>query len=213
VYPTSTTPGPRQRRRRWRPLLLYGGRYSTRCSVSWKNSRPLAPTTCDRCSLPRASALTFNSCLASANFGLKRSNSSVRPRLHAGSRLPAINQGSVVQVGAAGRQLAGVGARGWPTFHHFTKYYSVHFHHSSDDKVIATILGLIANIEDPATKRNKSVKYRVTNDGCKGQKVREGYGGESLRRLQDVRRKYDPDGFYQNAMQGGFKLSNSEYTD
>jgi hypothetical protein len=83
---------------------------------------------------------------------------------------------------------------------------SVHSNSSDDDRVVAAVLSLVKKIEELAAQRSKAAKYRFTNYAYKGQKVIEGYGEESVKRLWAVSRKYDPEGFFQKAVPGGFKL-------
>ena len=47
---------------------------------------------------------------------------------------------------------------------------------------------------------------RVQNHGYKSQKIIEGYGLDSLQKLQDASKKYDPPEIFQTAVSGGFKL-------
>lgn len=84
---------------------------------------------------------------------------------------------------------------------------SVHTEPSDDDKVLAAALALIESIESLAAERGKASRYRFTNYAYKSQNVLQGYGKESLERLRRVSEKYDPQGFFQKAVPGGFKLS------
>ena len=47
------------------------------------------------------------------------------------------------------------------------------------------------------------------NDADKGQKVFESYGSSNLRRLQEIRNKYDPNRVYTDLMPGGFKVAHA----
>ena len=84
---------------------------------------------------------------------------------------------------------------------------SVHSNSADDDRVVNAVLGLIAKIEVAAAKRGKAARYRFTNYAYKNQRVFEGYGRESVMALQAVIRKYDPNGFFQRKVPGGFKIS------
>ena len=84
---------------------------------------------------------------------------------------------------------------------------SVHTNKEDDKKVISAVLKLIDNIDAAAAKAGKSARYRFTNYGYKDQKILEGYGKESLKKLQAVSKQYDPTGFFQHTVPGGFKLS------
>lgn len=83
---------------------------------------------------------------------------------------------------------------------------TVHTNPEDDDKVSSTALKLIDAIDDLAAKTGKVARYRFTNYGYKDQKIIEGYGPESVRNLHAVSQKYDPHGFFQHAVPGGFKL-------
>lgn len=84
---------------------------------------------------------------------------------------------------------------------------TVHANPSSDEIVSTTILRLIRHIEELAMKKHLSSRYRFLNYGYKGQKILQGYGPESLSRLKAASHKYDPTGFFQTAVPGGFKIS------
>lgn len=84
---------------------------------------------------------------------------------------------------------------------------SMHANAADDDEVIAAVLVLIEKIEALAAKRGKKSKYRFTNYGYKTQRMLEGYGRKNVNKLRDVSRTYDPDGFFQTGVPGGFKLS------
>ncbi len=84
---------------------------------------------------------------------------------------------------------------------------SVHINASDDKKVIAAVLDLIQQIDTLAAQKGKSARYRFTNYGYKTQRILEGYGKDSLANLRAVSNKYDPQGFFQNVVPGGFKLS------
>ncbi|KAL8821083.1 MAG: hypothetical protein Q9191_007383 [Dirinaria sp. TL-2023a] len=84
---------------------------------------------------------------------------------------------------------------------------SVHTNRADDDTVVTAVSGLIKNIEAAAVTLGKSARYRFTNYAYKDQKVFEGYGRQSVARLQAASRKYDPNGFFQETVPGGFKLS------
>lgn len=47
------------------------------------------------------------------------------------------------------------------------------------------------------------------NDADKGQKVFESYGSSNLRRLQEIRNRYDPNRVYTDLMPGGFKVAHA----
>ena len=85
---------------------------------------------------------------------------------------------------------------------------SVHANAADDEEVVTAVLGLIRAIETAAARQGISARHRFTNYGHKDQKILEGYGSKSIAKLQAVGRKYDPEGFFQRMIPGGFKLSN-----
>ena len=48
--------------------------------------------------------------------------------------------------------------------------------------------------------------FRFMNYAYKGQDVIEGYGEEAAAKLRAASKKYDPEGFFQTGVPGGFKL-------
>ena len=83
---------------------------------------------------------------------------------------------------------------------------SVHTNPVDDDRVINTVLDLVSKIEAAAARRDKAARYRFTNYAYKTQRVFEGYGGRRVAALQAASRKYDPKGFFQKTVSGGFKI-------
>lgn len=90
---------------------------------------------------------------------------------------------------------------------------TVHSNKEDDGKVVAAALGLIEKIDAAAAEAGKDARYRFMNYAYKGQKVIEGYGPESVEMLRAVSSKYDPDGFFQKMVPGGFKLPGSRSAD
>ncbi|MCJ1310157.1 hypothetical protein MMC25_003818 [Agyrium rufum] len=107
----------------------------------------------------------------------------------------------------SGNSLGLGGAEAGPLV--ITLINSVHQKASDDDTVIAAALGLVAQIDALAARRQRSATYRFTNYGYKTQDIIQGYGQASVRRLQAVSQKYDPLGFFQKAVPGGFKIPKS----
>ena len=76
-------------------------------------------------------------------------------------------------------------------------------------EVEKTALKLISEIEDAAREQNKQTGYLYLNYAYPGQDVfgdGSADGGEKKKFLQDVSRRYDPDGIFQRCVPGGFKL-------
>jgi hypothetical protein len=75
-----------------------------------------------------------------------------------------------------------------------------------DEKMLNTERVLVKAIEAAAKKEGLDVEYKFTNYCFTGQDPITGYGKESKRRLQFASEKYDPEGFFQKIVPGGFKL-------
>jgi len=84
---------------------------------------------------------------------------------------------------------------------------TVHANPSDDDLVSATVLDLLQLIDALAAARELGTKYRFLNYGYETQKILEGYGEASIEHLKAVSKKYDPSGFFQTMVPGGFKIS------
>ncbi|KAJ4368371.1 hypothetical protein N0V83_006728 [Neocucurbitaria cava] len=75
-----------------------------------------------------------------------------------------------------------------------------------DEKIVQTSLDLIEAVDKAAEAKGKAARYRFMNYSYGSQKVIESYGDESVQFLRDVSGKYDPEGFFQKNVPGGFKL-------
>ena len=87
---------------------------------------------------------------------------------------------------------------------------TVHSDVTSDDLVSAGALNLIQQIEALAEERHLNSRYRFNNYAFETQKVIEGYGAESVANLKAISKKYDPTGFFQKVVTGGFKVLDVE---
>lgn len=83
---------------------------------------------------------------------------------------------------------------------------TLHSNAVDDEKVTSGMLGLIKSIEDLAAKKGKSSRYKFMNYSYKTQDPIAGYGPESVSKLRAVSKKYDPHGFFQKAVPGGYKI-------
>ncbi|PLB46221.1 FAD-binding domain-containing protein, partial [Aspergillus steynii IBT 23096] len=77
---------------------------------------------------------------------------------------------------------------------------------SDDKKILDTMRVALENIEKDAESRGQSVPFRFMNYAFPFQDPVASYGAENKQRLQDVSRKYDPEGVFQKGVPGGFKL-------
>ncbi|KAL8676864.1 MAG: hypothetical protein Q9186_006651 [Xanthomendoza sp. 1 TL-2023] len=77
---------------------------------------------------------------------------------------------------------------------------------TDDDLVQRTTRKVINDIDEFAATQGTADPYRYLNDCAIWQSPFDGYGAESKRFLQQISKVYDPDGLFQRACSGGFKL-------
>ncbi|KAF1846528.1 FAD-binding domain-containing protein [Cucurbitaria berberidis CBS 394.84] len=75
-----------------------------------------------------------------------------------------------------------------------------------DEQIVQMSLDLLEAINKAAEATGKAVQYRFLNYSHGSQKVIESYGKDSGKFLRGVSAKYDPNGFFQKNVPGGFKL-------
>lgn len=75
-----------------------------------------------------------------------------------------------------------------------------------DDQILQTSLDLLNAIDKAAEAKGKSARYRFMNYSYGTQKVIESYGESAGQFLRQVSAEYDPKGFFQKNVPGGFKL-------
>jgi hypothetical protein len=75
-----------------------------------------------------------------------------------------------------------------------------------DEKILPVLRAALEEIEDDAERRGQRVPYVYLNYASSFQDPFTSYGEENKKFLQEVSRKYDPDGFFQKNVPGGFKL-------
>ena len=75
-----------------------------------------------------------------------------------------------------------------------------------DDFVKTTTRRVVEQIEAVAAANKTGHPYRYLNYCAEWQRPFESYGRENWRFLQEVSRRYDPDGLFQKGCVGGFKL-------
>ncbi|KAI9659177.1 MAG: hypothetical protein M1831_003759 [Alyxoria varia] len=87
---------------------------------------------------------------------------------------------------------------------------SARWDHAEDDGCILSVArNLIHDIESRAQALGVAHSYKYLNYANPEQDPIAGYGAENYRFLQDMSRKYDPQGLFQTACVGGFKLFNA----
>ena len=92
--------------------------------------------------------------------------------------------------------------------------YTVSWYKSSDDSIMHEMVCKgIEIIEQFAQERGTGYPYRFHNYCGEWQDPFEGYGKPGKKYLQDMSRKYDPDGLFQNGCVGGFKLGLDRKSD
>lgn len=85
--------------------------------------------------------------------------------------------------------------------------FTVNWTKSQDDEVVkAATRRATEEIEALAVANEASHPYKYLNYCAEWQKPFKSYGEINLTSLQEVSRKYDPEGLFQNACSGGFKL-------
>ena len=77
---------------------------------------------------------------------------------------------------------------------------------SDDALVYAAVDELFGKIEAKAKELGVFNRWKYMNYAAGHQDVIAGYGEETKRMLQDVSRKYDPEGLFQKGCVGGFKV-------
>jgi len=85
--------------------------------------------------------------------------------------------------------------------------FAVNWDESRDDGFVkSTLRQTTERIDAAARARGTDHPWRYLNNCAEWQRPFEGYGQENLRFLQDVSKRYDPDGLFQKGCVGGFKL-------
>ena len=77
---------------------------------------------------------------------------------------------------------------------------------ADDARIIQAMRAFVDQVNQAAVKKGLGSRYVYLNYAYKGQDPISGYGPQNKARLQAVSRKYDPSGFFQNGVPGGFKL-------
>ncbi|KAL8853062.1 MAG: hypothetical protein Q9221_002092 [Calogaya cf. arnoldii] len=90
--------------------------------------------------------------------------------------------------------------------------FTVVWKDTADDELVnRTTRGIIDGIDHYAASKGTADSYRYLNDCDSWQSPFDGYGADNKRFLQETSREYDPDGLFQRACVGGFKLDMDDY--
>lgn len=77
---------------------------------------------------------------------------------------------------------------------------------NDDERVLGETKANLEAIVKAAKETGKGSKYVYMNYAYPDQDPISSYGEEQKRKLQEVSKKYDPEGYFQKAVHGGFKL-------
>ena len=77
---------------------------------------------------------------------------------------------------------------------------------SDDDAILSMMRGGLARMKQEAEERGQLVPYVYANYASADQDPIRSYGADEKKALQDTSVKYDPEGLFQKACPGGFKL-------
>jgi hypothetical protein len=83
---------------------------------------------------------------------------------------------------------------------------SVHANKDDDQKVIDTVNGLLERLTSLSEEMGIAHRWRFMNYSFKNAPVIDSYGPENVEKMWDVSKKFDPEGFFQKRVPGGFKL-------
>ncbi|KAF2014429.1 FAD-binding domain-containing protein [Aaosphaeria arxii CBS 175.79] len=76
-------------------------------------------------------------------------------------------------------------------------------------EIEAWVHAVNAKMNEKLIAANQTERYTYLNDADKGQEVFSTYGEENLRKLQDIRNKYDPHRIFTDLLPGGFKVAHA----
>ncbi|KAI4592692.1 hypothetical protein KJ359_010594 [Pestalotiopsis sp. 9143b] len=77
-----------------------------------------------------------------------------------------------------------------------------------DDRIFKTVGALVDDLRSIASEKGLLHRYIFTNYGFQADDIVSGYGEESVSKLRETSKKYDPEGMFQKGVPGGFKLPN-----
>lgn len=77
---------------------------------------------------------------------------------------------------------------------------------NDDEKILGTFRGVLDKMTEDAKSRGTFVDFTYMNYSYTFQDPISSYGAENKQRLQEVSKKYDPEGIFQKGVPGGWKL-------
>jgi hypothetical protein len=104
----------------------------------------------------------------------------------------------------AGRNILGIDQNDGPLV--LLLLYASWNEDNDDERVIHETKAHLGAIVEAAKETGKGSPYIYMNYAYPDQDPISSYGAEQKVHLQEVSKKYDPDGFFQKAFPGGFKL-------
>lgn len=75
-----------------------------------------------------------------------------------------------------------------------------------DSRIRTAVEKLLGKFKQISSERKLLHRYIFTNYAYQNEELFAGYGEESVKRMREVGREYDPKGIFQKAVPGGFKL-------
>lgn len=75
-----------------------------------------------------------------------------------------------------------------------------------DDKIATVMRGVLEDIRNDSKERGTAVPFEFLNYASQFQDPIRSYGEDNKQKLQEVSKKYDPEGMFQKGVPGGFKL-------
>ncbi|KAI1172627.1 hypothetical protein F4777DRAFT_581779 [Nemania sp. FL0916] len=77
---------------------------------------------------------------------------------------------------------------------------------ADDERILGTFKEALEKIDKEAADRNQSINFKFLNYSFTFQDPIGSYGAENKQRLQQVSKKFDPEGLFQKGVPGGWKL-------
>lgn len=88
---------------------------------------------------------------------------------------------------------------------------AISWNNAADDvEIEKLLLDVNTEIEHKLSEEDLGIAYVYLNDADKGQLVFENYGEENLKKLKQIRDKYDPKRVFTDLMPGGFKVAHAK---